>query len=73
MMSMCFFCGVGFTGGVTFDPHDGYDLDGVSHYSALNDDDTVPRTYLLYNDYYNVKGLNSDLWTDKVFAIRNSQ
>lgn len=51
--------------GISYDAPTGFSLDGVSHYSALANNDIVPRTYMLYNDYYNVDGLADDLWTEK--------
>jgi arylsulfatase A-like enzyme len=68
--------------GASYDAPADYELDGYSHYEAIsnNDDadyDVVPREYMLYNAYTKVMegdgAYTFDVWTNGVFAIRNSQ
>ena len=66
---------------VSYTPKDGYELDGISHSTAISAlgtnkivDDS--RDYMLYNMYYNVSWYNSSYqeWPTTVqFAVRNSR
>jgi arylsulfatase A-like enzyme len=57
---------------ITYDPPDGYELDGVSQVDGWYSG-SAQRDYLLYNWYYNVENKFLDMWTNGSFAIRNSQ
>ena len=60
--------------GRSFVARDDHPLDGVSHYANFMDGDApAPRTYMLYNSYYNVRTQNLDMWTDGAFAIRDDR
>ena len=61
--------------GITYTAPDGYELDGIDHYSAITDAENtdVPRDTMLYNSYYDVDGYSFDRWTSGPFAIRDLQ
>ena len=60
--------------GISYSASNGYDLDGVSHYSSIFDgDDDAPRDYMLYNYFYDPASPDEDLWSGKAVAIRNDR
>jgi arylsulfatase A-like enzyme len=54
-----------------FEASDDFQLDGVDQFGAITGGDSHPRSYLLYNYYYQDE--NSDLYTVTPAAVRNSQ
>lgn len=50
-----------------------YALNGVSHLKAITSGDKAPRSYLLYNYYYDPSSPTVDLWNGKAFAVRNER
>lgn len=59
--------------GITYTPAAGHEFDGVSQFGSMIGITTSPRTYMLYNIYYNVLEESFNLNLNAPVAIRNSK